>query len=323
MAVRLIARLIATNPLPTAFCHGATLLPLPGGDLLGAWFGGTAEGLPDSSVYVARRRAGAQAWDPPAEVAPHDGHPCGNPVLFLGAPGVVWLVYFRVWGAWCTGGRPCARVSVDDGRTWSPEVVLLDRSGVLTKNKPLRLGDELLLPVYDERSWQVGVARLNVLRHALDWRFDGLAIGAGSGVPMIQGTLAETRTGTLLMLMRTKVGQTWRVESSDGGVTWLNLRPTTLRNPNAGIDMVRLPDGRLWLAYNDTDLGRDPMEWDLRYPLCLGESTDDGETWRTVLTLEEGPGEFSYPAIVVDGAGLVHVAYTHRRSGIAHAVLRP
>jgi predicted neuraminidase len=321
--MRVAARLIATNPLPTAFCHGPTLLPLPGGDLLGAWFGGTAEGLPDSSIFVARLRASAETWDPPALVAPSDGHPCGNPVLFPGAPGVIWLAYFRVWGEWCAGGRPCARVSVDDGRTWGQEFVLLDRAGVLTKNKPLRLGDEVLLPVYDERAWQVGIARLSVARHVLEWRFDDLAIGASSGVPMIQGTLAEAGPGRLLMLMRTRAGRIWRVESTDGGVTWQDLRATALRNPNAGIDMARLPDGRLWLVYNDTDRGRDPMEWDLRYPLCLAESADGGETWRNVLTLEEGPGEFSYPAIVVDVAGKAHVAYTHLRTAIVHTVLEP
>jgi len=323
VAVRLSARLVVTNPLPTAFCHGATLLPLPSGDLLGAWFGGTAEGRPDSSIYVARLRAGAAAWDPPVEAAPHGGHPCGNPVLFLGAPGVVWLAYFRVWGEWCTGGKPCARVSLDEGRTWGPEMVLLDRPGVLTKNKPLRVGAELLLPVYDEVAWRVGIARLEIARHTDRWVFDDLAIGAASGIAMIQGTLVEAKPGRLLMLMRTKVGRIWRVESADGGRTWQGLRPTPLPNPNAGIDMARLPDGRLWLAYNATDRGRDPMDWTLRYPLCLAESADGGDTWRDLLTLEHGPGEFSYPAVVPDAAGRVHVAYTSRRTAIVHVVLDP
>ncbi|MDR7520101.1 MAG: sialidase family protein [Armatimonadota bacterium] len=321
--MRVLARLTATNPLPTAFCHGASLLPRPDGTLLAAWFGGTEEGQPDSGIYCARLAPGAEAWEPPQVVAPADGHPCGNPVLFSGAGEDVWLAYFRVWGAWCTGGKPCARISRDGGRTWGPEMVLLDRAGVLTKNKPLRLGDELLLPVYDELRWQVGIARLDLAGLAPAWRFDDLAIGAGSGVAMIQGTLAETSPGRLLMLMRTKTGRIWQVESRDGGITWGRPEPTALRNPNAGIDMVRLPDGRLWLCYNDTDQGRDPMRWDLRYPLCLAESEDAGASWRTILTLEAGPGEYSYPAIVSDTRGIVHVAYTVLRRGIRHVVIAP
>ncbi len=321
--MRVIARHAATNPLPTAFCHGATLLPRPDGSVLGAWFGGTQEGLPDSGVYLARLPAGGALWERPWLAAPPDGHPCGNPVLFEGAPDVIWLAYFRVWGEWCTGGKPCARLSMDGGITWGPELVLLDRSGILTKNKPIRVGDELILPVYDEWRWQVGVARVDVTRRGTDWRFDDLTVGASSGVPMIQGALAEVAPDRLLMLMRTKVGRIWQVESPDGGRTWQGLRTTSLRNPNAGIDMTRLSDGRLWLCFNDTDLGRDPMQWHLRYPLCIAESADGAASWRTILTLEHGPGEQSYPAIVTDATGRVHVAYTRLRREIRHVVIEP
>ena len=141
--------------------------------------------------------------------------------------------------------------------------MLLDRPGVLVKNKPLRLADELLLPVYDEVRWQVGIARTTISPGA-PWRFDDLAIGAGSGVPLIQGTLAEAAPGRLLMLMRTKEGRIWQAESADGG-----------------------------------------------------------RTWRAIHTLEAGPGEYSYPAIVTDPAGRVHIAYTALRREIRHVVIEP
>lgn len=321
--MRILAQYAATNPLPTAFCHGPTLLPQPGGDVLGAWFGGTEEGRPDSGIYVARLMAGARAWTPPQPVVPADGTPCGNPVLFEGAPGEVWLVYFRVWGEWCTDGRPCARLSRDRGRTWGSEMVLLDQAGVLTKNKPLRVGNRLLLPVYDEVRWQAGCAWLDLSRRETTWRFDALAIGAGTSVPMIQGTVVEVARSHLSMLMRTKVGRIWRAESFDGGDTWQRAQATSLHNPNAGIDMLKLPNGRVWLCYNDTDRGRDPMQWDLRYPLCVAESADAGESWRNILILEPGPGEHSYPAIVLDGEGCVHIAYTRLRREIRHVVIEP
>src|SRR5712692_8192201 len=114
--MRIVAQYADTNPLPTAFCHGPTLLPQPGGGVLGAWFGGTEEGRPDSGIYIARLAAGARAWASPQLVVPPDGRPCGNPVLFEGAPGELWLVYFRVRGEWCTDGRPCARLSPAGGR---------------------------------------------------------------------------------------------------------------------------------------------------------------------------------------------------------------
>lgn len=320
--MRVVHRLEVTNPRPAAFCHGAALLPVPGG-MLAAWFGGTEEGQPDSAIYLARLDWAGGAWSPPELVSPADGKPCGNPVLFEGANGVVWLAYFRVQGRWCVDGRPYARVSLDGGRTWSEEFVLVDRPGILTKNKPLRLGDELLLPVYGERSWTAGVARLDVSRHTTRWTLGDLHVGASVGVPMIQGTLVEPAPGQLLMLMRSKQGRIWAAQSLDRGWTWSTPFPTSLPNPNAGIDAVRLPDGRLLLAYNHTDRGRDPMVWDLRYPLCLAESGDGGDTWTPVLVLEEGPGEYSYPAVVLDEAGRVHVAYSALRRAIRHVVLDP
>lgn len=321
-AVQVLEKLQVTNPLPTAFCHGATLLPLRDG-MLAAWFGGTEEGLPDSAIYLARLDPSQGKWSAPRVVSPADGRPCGNPVLFEGAPGSLWLVFFRVDGRWCVDGRPWARVSTDGGETWSEEFLLLDRPGVLTKNKPVRMGDELLLPVYDERRWTAGVARLHLSRHGARWEFDDLLVGLDVGVPMIQGTLAEVSAGSLLMLLRTKEGRIWACRSTDRARTWTIPCPTALPNPNAGIDMARLPDGRLLLAYNHTDRGRDPMVWELRYPLCLAESSDGGATWAPVLVLEQGPGEYSYPAVVVDSHGRVHVAYTALRRAIRHVILEP
>jgi len=309
----------ASNPCLTAFCHGSTILPLPNGDFLAAWFGGTAEGLDDSGIYLARLSNGAPAWGPPVLVSPAEGHPCGNPVLFLGPGDKIWLIYFRVWGAWCTGGKPCARVSEDGGRTWGPERVLLDRSGLLVRNKPIRWGNELLLPVYDELRWTCGITRIPL--DGSPWRWDDLSIGESSGVAAIQGSLFPLAADRLLMLMRTKEGHVWRVESPDGGYTWHGLRPTSLPNPNSAIDGVVLPDGAMLLVFNDTDRGRDPMQWDLRYPLTVALSRDGGENWQRVLILETGPGEFSYPAAVIDYAGRVHVVYTWRRREIRHVVL--
>lgn len=308
----------ASNPCPTAFCHGASILPLPGGDILATWFGGTAEGLDDSSIYVARLPINSAAWEPPVLVSPAEGHPCGNTVLFSGPGDRIWLVYFRVWGRWCTGGKPFARISEDGGRTWGPEQVLLDQDGVLVRNKPVRWGEELLLPVYDERRWTCGIARIPL--DGSPWRWDDLSIGGGSGVEVIQGSLFPLASDRLLMLMRTKQGRIWQTESTDGGYIWNDLRPTSIPNPNAAIDGVVLPDSTMLLVFNDTDRGRDPMQWDLRYPLSLALSTDGGENWKRVLVLETGPGEFSYPAAVLDSTGHIHVVYTRQRREIRYLV---
>jgi alpha-L-rhamnosidase len=48
--------------------------------------------------------------------------------------------------------------------------------------------------------------------------------------------------------------------------------------------------------------------------------SDDGEHWRHLLTLEDGPiSEYSYPAIIQGRDGTVHLIYTWRRERICHA----
>jgi predicted neuraminidase len=87
------------------------------------------------------------------------------------------------------------------------------------------------------------------------------------------------------------------------------------RTRYAGIDAVRLRDGRLVLVYNHTLRGRDAIH--------LAVSPDEGETWGDPFVLEDGQGEFSYPAVITAADGRVHVTYTWRRTHIRHLVIDP
>ena len=44
------------TPFPSA--HASTIVELKNGDLLSAWFGGSAEGKPDVAIWSARRTHG-------------------------------------------------------------------------------------------------------------------------------------------------------------------------------------------------------------------------------------------------------------------------
>jgi predicted neuraminidase len=49
----------------------------------------------------------------------------------------------------------------------------------------------------------------------------------------------------------------------------------------------------------------------------------DGRTWQAALTLENEPGEYSYPAVIQTRDGHVHLTYTWKRQRIKHVVLDP
>jgi predicted neuraminidase len=60
-----------------------------------------------------------------------------------------------------------------------------------------------------------------------------------------------------------------------------------------------------------------------RTPLNITFSRDDGATWEAPWTLEDAPGEYSYPAIIETRDGKLHITYTWQRQRIKHVVIDP
>jgi len=92
------------------------------------------------------------------------------------------------------------------------------------------------------------------------------------------------------------------------------MKATTLPNPSAGIDAVRLTDGRSLLIYNPTATGRGKLDIAV---------SSDGKSWKRAVILEDSSGEYSYPAMIQTRDGRVHVTYTWRREKIKHVVIDP
>ena len=111
--------------------------------------------------------------------------------------------------------------------------------------------------------------------------------------------------------------QSW---SRDGGKTWTEPEPTSLPNPNAGTDATTLQDGRQILIYNHTTR-RAPFPGN-RNMLNVAISSD-GKNWKPVLTLERDKSEYSYPTVIQDDKGTIHVVYTWRRQTVKHVEIDP
>ena len=312
---------------PFASAHASTIEETADG-LVAAWFGGTAEGDPDVGIWSSR--LDGTRWSIPVEVATGaqpDGtrHPTWNPVLFRPTDGPL-LLFYKVgpsprewWGL--------VRTSSDDGRSWSAEILLPD--GVLgpIRAKPVELRPGTLLAgsSTEHNGWVVRMERLTTSERTLaGWQRALASPGSWDHVgPLndpgefaaIQPTILVHADQVLQILCRSRqrlITQAW---SHDGGLTWGPMSATDLPNPSAGIDALRLANGRFVLVYNPTTRGR-------RH-LAIAVS-DDGVTWRSGVTLEQADeGEFSYPAMIQTSDGLVHVTYTWRRQRVKHVVLDP
>ena len=95
----------------------------------------------------------------------------------------------------------------------------------------------------------------------------------------------------------------------DVPVTARLARPIDLPNPNSGIDVVRLKDGRFVMVYNHTASGRTPLN------LAVSK---DGEHFTRFHDLEADPGEYSYPAMIEGTDGSLHITYTWKRQKIKY-----
>lgn len=77
--------------------HGSTIVELPDGELLVAWFQGSGEKDGDSTKLMgARLPAGETKWTPPFEMIDVPGFPDINPSLYLDSQDRLWLFWYPI-----------------------------------------------------------------------------------------------------------------------------------------------------------------------------------------------------------------------------------
>jgi predicted neuraminidase len=322
--------IFAPGSAPFAASHASTVVELKNGDLMSAWFGGTGEGKADVAIWGATRTRAK--WSAPVEFAREPDVPCWNPVLFHTRDGKLWLYYkFGPSPQTWTGAR---KWSTDEGNTWSPAEHL--PAGLLgpIRAKPLVLQDGTIVSgtsIEAYRSWAAWIerstdggktwAKIGPIVPPMEPERQPTADTHAGQVPgssdwkdidgIIQPSVVQLGRKHLRLYARStaKTARVCVADSYDDGVTWTQARPLEVPNPNSGIDAVALTDGRVVLVYNDTTSGRTPLN------LAV---SNDGEHFKMFYTLEESPGEYSYPAIIQTASGDLEMTYTWNRKTIEH-----
>lgn len=319
---------VCSQNLQFASCHASTIIANNNGSAMAAWFAGTDEGRGDTAIWGARFEN--NAWSTPVKLADQDDMPHWNPVLFQPSIEQCDLYYKVGWSIpeWHTR----ITTSYDKGLSWtSPrELVPGDVGGRgPVKNKPIRLeNSQIAAPLSIEKpdplspGNQLWEAYVDLSTNGGDtWiRSDKIPLNYNDlrgqrqfgAKGIIQPTLWE-RAGSLHALMRSTEGSIFRSVSHDHGHTWEPAYPTRLAHNNSGIDLVDVNHQILVLVCNPvTGMTSDPP----RTPLVMEVSFDNGVTWRSGPVLEGGPGEYSYPAVIVN-KDEIWVTYTWNRERIA------
>ena len=305
----------SSAPFPRA--HASTIVET-GGVLVAAWFGGSAEGAPDVGIWLARRVAGK--WTPPVQVAngtQPDGKqlPCWNPVLFKPKVGALTL-YYKVgasphewWGE--------AITSPDAGATWGkPRKLPAGTLGPI-KNKPVQLANGTIVSPSSTESgdtppkWRIHFERST--DRGATW--SSVAPPDSGMVNAIQPTIFALPDGTLQALVRTQSANSIRDIVDGRRYDMVRARADrTAKSERRNRRRHAFRDGRRLLVFNRSETARTPLNVAV---------SSDGKTWHDILVLEQEPGEYSYPAVIVTRDGLVHITYTWKRRRIKHVVVDP
>jgi predicted neuraminidase len=158
----------------------------------------------------------------------------------------------------------------------------------------------ILLPLYSD-TFSLGLMAISDDR-GRTW-FASRPIFAWGG---IQPSVLQKQDGTLVAYLRDNggSGHIKVSESKDDGMTWGPVELSTLANPGAGIDGVRLANGHFCLVYNDLRRGRNS--------LAVSISEDEGRTWKATRHLEKHEaGAYHYPCIIQGHDGSIHVIYSY------------
>ncbi len=309
----------------TPFAHSVAAVELPDGRLRAFWFGGSREGATDCAIYSALYSRARAAWvDERVALTPAMlGHglmrwvrKVGNPVALYGADGRLRLYVVSVtFGGWAASGINLLESS-DGGSTWSrPRRLVaspfLDLSN-LVKGAPLaspRGG--VLLPAYHEMAGKFGELLL-----VDDGGTVRDLVRLSEGREALQPVVVPRSKYEALALMRyagPPPGRVLALRTDDGGRHWSAPERTELPNPNSALDALRLDDGSVLAAFNDTEEGRND--------LSLARTEDEGRSWRVVARVEHSDrpqAEFSYPRFFRDRSGEFNLLYTVDKAEIRH-----
>ncbi|MCF0053154.1 exo-alpha-sialidase [Dyadobacter sp. LJ53] len=299
--------------------HGSSLVSLPNGDFLVAWFQGSGERTADDvRIMGARLKKGAKNWSQPFLMADTPHLPDCNPVLFLNAQGKLFLVWIAV-----------------QANLWEQSILrtktAIDYNGDGAPNWTWQ--DNILLKPDDKFASEIEKKFKNLPENHAGWagyapRYDSMIMEAAKD-PVKRSIGWMTRIKPLIMengriilpLYSDGYNLSMTAISEDHGATWRPGLPIVGRGPiqpalgikqngnliafmrDSGDPPTRVhysesaDKGESWTATQKTDIPNTASveflvlndgKWaflgndvdDGRYELSLRISADEGKTWK-------------------------------------------
>ena len=200
--------------------------------------------------------------------------------------------------------RIIMRTSSDEGASWSAEqdctADLPLSYRVVNNSRVIRLGDgRVVIPVAEHGNKPgpgyglVSAAQLYCICSDDDcatWHeSERFYIDEdGSRVVTQEPGVMELSDGRVLMYIRTNTGYQWYAYSYDRAESWPEKVHAPFIGPLSPAKILRLSDGRLVNIWNNHEGLDDFLKADVRTPLTIALSQDEGLSWENARNVEEG-----------------------------------
>jgi len=143
-------------PLQNDHVHGPTIVELPNGDLLSAWFQGSGERWADDVKIMGSRLAnGDTTWSETFLMADTPGFPDINPMMFMDTKNRLWLMWYPVLANQWDTSIPMYRISEEyenpGAPVWSWQDIILVKPGDKTE-RGIQPGDRFVEAVAKQLS---------------------------------------------------------------------------------------------------------------------------------------------------------------------------
>lgn len=328
------------SPTVVAPCDGqhyrhseGTAVELPDGRLLLVWSRfdghkdrcGTLGDNGPATLVAAESRDGGATWSVPREL------PVGTATLNIMQAAFVpvrdrLMLAFSVRTKQGRTSHKYAIESTDNGRTWSPRRLLFEAGGA--NDRAVRLSTGRILMPSHKREGRAHTVEVLVARsddEGITWSLSEnlphaphpMELRGTDPEPLLinEPTVVERNDKSVLLFARSNAGMLYRSESTDGGVAWSRLEPTTIPAFAAPPYLRRLRDGRLLLLWNpitgpgevkarEAVAAGNAVPLGPRRRLAMATSDDDGTSWSDPVPIaEDGRNGYCYPWLLQRQAG--------------------
>jgi len=312
--------LIFEGASPNKLCCDTTLRELPDGSWVMVMLGGgDKEPMPANNLFLSRGKDKGRTWSAmePIRLGIKEKDPSRAlvPTELTIYRNECWLYFanhdgrFMDWTTWVVKSR-------DGCKTWSkPEPIHPKiHAATFMRNMIVRGNGELVTPfqhyesAYGPENPRNGVMISN--DHGRNWTLHGwIRISPDDkyrGFP--ENNVVELDDGRMVMIIRADRlgGVLYQAESTDGGRTWSEAKPTTIPNPGSKATIYHLGKQAVAMLHNPNPK--------VRNPLSLWVSFDGMRTWPYQRDLVTTPGRLNYPdGFVSKDRKYLHFAYDDNR----------